>query len=533
MKNKRKHSKGLIVLVTLFVTAFTGMIGTFAWENFGQRAFNATYYEGDDYADIEVEKRIVGEDATLPNAGFVLYRDERASDALDANWQQVTTDIFGTAIGPTFTTGTGGRFSLRHLPVGAYRLVEYHIPLGFGLVAGNRYTYFTITIDSDGELVVLMDDELVDVIPVYNERTNDDLAVDKIVTNVDGSELTYEQRNRLFRFNLELLDGTTAILGPFAYTVYQLYVDYNGHVTGVGTVPLRTGTTSITGSFDLRHGERAVFYGLPVGVIYRVSEVIPDHFNVTASGTEGIIRDQSDADEWLNHATIWNNYRPETTPDDGYLVIEKVLVGEFDPELDPDDIPTCFYFTVIIGEETERVCIVPGYPWTSERFPVGTPFEVVEDDYSHLGMIAVPSRVTGQIVSGQNVVTVTNHIDPDLDGEGDLVVSKRVVGEGYDPYKEFNFTLTLTQIPVVEIPLLDEEGNLVLDEDENPVYELSSTVTIYINGEPRIISAPTWEYAFSLRAGESLDFRNIPAGTQFVIVEEATENFIQGVVSYG
>lgn len=538
----QNRSRVISVLIALLLTAVFSLSATLAWENIGQRAFNVTYEAN--YSDVIVEKRIAGENALLPGAEFVIERWEFIEYDEDEDevwgWVQVRADIFGVSfLAPTFTTDENGQFLLPQLPVGEYRLVEIDIPTGFGLVNNNPYTEFTLTFNAENEIVVLVGNEVVDLVVVYNERLFDELAVDKIVINADGSELTDAQRELQFTFDVEFRDAAGYVLpAPHSFVIYRDGV--------LVTEPETEWLTTSAGLFQLRHGERAVFRDLPIGITYVVNETLPFGFDVVGSGTAGIIVDQRAADELLNHANFTNTYRLTTVePAAGYLVINKFLIGEFtsdgeqNPDLDADaenddsdqvTLPVCFIFTIRIGDYEFEECIVPGTPWVSARFPVGTPFEVIEHDYSHFGIVVENNNVTGQIIAGQNVVTVINHVQPDLTGYGEVVVTKYVTGVGYDPESLFRFTITLENLPIVLVPVVDEAGNSVLDENNEPVYAIAD-VTILINGEQRVISAPFWEEDFDLPAGGTATLSQIPAGTQVTVYEHYKANFIQGLVS--
>ena len=508
-KKSGKYSKyGLIPLFTLI--AIFSLSGTLALESISQRAFNATYEEVP-YLEVEVEKRVEGDVHTiLPGAEFTLWNVDAEPET------QVLVDANQNPIGPTFITDENGRFGFTLHP-GNYCLVEEHIPTGFGLIDDNNRTCFSIAQDGDGELVLIMDETEVDYVAVYNRRLHGDLIVDKIVVNEDGDELTGVQQNQLFTFNIDFTYNDANFPGPHDYVVYQLLFNTAGEVTGQGP-QLRTGSVNSNGTFQLRHGERAVFYHIPTGVVYEVSEIVPEGFDLVANGTSGVIEYQGTNEEPVNHAVFTNIIQEEGPgPDDGYLVVEKYVIGDLDPA-DRE-----FQFTVIIGGEEFTFTLGHGDYWASERFPIGTPFEVVEDDYSEYGIISSPNQVTGQILTGRNVVPFTNHVDPDDDGEGDLIVSKRVVGEDYDPDQIFSFTLTLK-----DIPLCLPNGEIDMEEAEDACED----VIIYVGGVPHIITTSEWTYDFELMADESLDFRNIPAGVGFTVIEHETAGFIQGIISY-
>ena len=481
------------LLAAIIFISSIGLVGTLAWENFGQRVINPNYDEAL-YLEVEVEKRIIdidGNETTDPlaDATFVLY------EVSEEPYRQVSTDAHNRPIGPTFTTNDEGRLYF-DLPLGNYCLIEIGIPEGFGPELDDDAepilrTCFSIERDENDErqLVLIRDEEEVERIYIYNRELSGDLIVEKEVVNEDGSELAEEQLEQEFTFRVHfVLDDE-----PFDEVVDYRIEDEDGIV--------RTGSLQTGETFTLRHGERAIFENLPVGLSYEVDEEVPDGFDASGTNTAGDIVYGEDS----NHAHFTNT-APENDLDDEYLVVEKQVVGALD---DPN---RQFQFTITIptGGESQIVYLRHGERWTSDAFPVGTPFTIVERQYE--GFVSNPSNISGNLTAGMDSIIFRNHVvgEPDPDDVGSLEVSKRVIG---DPERNphFRFDLVLEGLPTE----FTEDGQ--------------DYAVVTINGQDYRVSAPRWEYTFFLQAGQSIIFDNLPAGVNYRVTEQAHPDYIQQI----
>ena len=505
------------LLIALIIIGSMGLVGTLAWENFGQQALNANFEIVPDL-EVEVEKRIIDLDGNpttevLAGAVFVLY------DVSEEPYRQVLTDASGHPIGPTFTTDEAGiiRFTL---PVGTYCLEEIYIPVGFGPARDDDdepifRTCFEIIIDEEVEeiddvayedgdeevasefddhglkLLLIRDDEEVERIYIYNREIAGDLIVEKEVINEDGSDLTAAQLAEEFTFYVYLAQDDRAFTAPVDFRIENAA----GEVVEEGW--LQTGD-----SFTLRHGWRAIIENLPIGVSYEVREEIPEGFDVSASGTTGDIAYGEEENLALFTNTVPEDVDP---PEVGVLVLEKIVVGEM---TNPNQ---QFEFTVTIDGVSQTVFLRHNQRWTSDEFPVGTPFAVIERAES--GFISNPSDMNGQLTTGENLITFRNYVIPEEPAEeGGLRVSKTVTGTPPNNPR-FEFELVLTNLPT--------------DFTENG----SNYAIISINGTEHRVPAPTWTHTFFLRDGEEILFDNIPAGVIYRVTETRHPDFTQQRVS--
>ena len=157
-------------------------------------------------------------------------------------------------------------------------------------------------------------------------ETGAELEVTKEIENSDGSEVTAEQKAINFKFAITFNDGK-----EYPYSIDD-------------------GSEQIldNGTFTLKHGETAVFKGVPVGVLYKVMEVASeDEYIISADNHTGNIKIDN------NKVRFTNN--PKEAVDKGSLIVAKTVTGT-DSAIDLD---TMFDFVVELGEDPDAV-----YPYT-------------------------------------------------------------------------------------------------------------------------------------------------------------------------
>ena len=489
----KKYHKLINVSLGLLIVLTMALTGTHAWSSLNQRAFNATYQEADLDFEIILQKFEIdlgGERTENPvaGAGFVLYQwDEDEGD-----WVQGLLNGNGL-----FFTNVNGQIVFNLLP-GDYVLREHTLPNGFGPAfddAENPITswYFTIRENSDtGELELVVDGYVVDdhTIVVFNQRLDGDLEIEKTVVNADGSPLTQEQLAQPFEFIVTFSDDESR--------TYRIFAGDELYSPNLYTVPSG-------GSIFLRHGQRAVFTGIPLGVEYQVREVRPDGFVVSGTNAQGVIS----GDPSL--VSFENEYTPDSGGNrSGNLIIGKEVRGE-GADLDRE-----FRFVVYLGDERHEFTLRHGETREFENIPVGTPYIVYEYDYSEDGYWVNIGVRRGYITGHRPIEIwfVNRFIDPGCpsckEGEGDLEIGKTVVGDEIDENQLFDFNLTLSRFPVgveeIEVMVNGEPYTMVLDADR------------------------TYHFEFQLRHGEWFRIEGLPHGVWYDVIEAAVSGFIQEIV---
>ena len=198
--------------------------------------------------------------------------------------------------------------------------------------------------------------------PWLDDLPDGDLVIEKQVVNLEG-ELTPELLERAFQFTVDFFDELDEYdepihaAGDFAFFIYP----YEGDAPVMQTI--QSG-----GTFDLRHGERAIFPNLQGGLQYRITEDVPSDFDVSTVGDQGVIGIGD------NHAVFTNTYNPaEPPPADTSLIVRKELTGDV-PE---DQQDAYFYFVVSIPafggypNREWRFSIQAGSEWQLDNLPIG------------------------------------------------------------------------------------------------------------------------------------------------------------------
>lgn len=117
----------------------------------------------------------------------------------------------------------------------------------------------------------------------------------------------------------------------------------------------------------------------------------------------------------------------------------------------------------------------------------------------------ITAEKDGEEGNKQSQIVFTNKYVKDVD----LVISKNTVGEQADKTKDFGFTITFIKSATA---------------DEN---ETSYTGMI---GEKSIECAIGQETTFKLHDGQSIEFKNLPAGTRYVVKEnEESDNYTPAI----
>ena len=481
--NKSTNHKVIAVLLSLLILFVIGTANTLAWQNTNQGAFSPAFDRVEDLFQLvilkhEINLRGEATENPVPGAGFVLFNR-------DTEEQIILDDV------TVFVTDEFGRITL-YLPVGNYVLREYRFPVGFGpkIVNGEPVSswYFTIARNLQTRLLelVVTGQEFEDrKLLVFNQRLGGNLEIEKEVTNADDSDLTEEQRARMFEFVVTFSDEQER-----RYVIYQGNERYSEAVY----------TVSSGGSIFLKNGQRAVFEEIPVGVHYRVVEVVPENFQVIGTNAQGVI--DYHRTSYVSFRNIYNVLPSEY----GSLFIGKIVTGE-GANLEKE-----FRFVVTIGEETYWFYLSHEEVRGFENIPVGTPYSVAEYDYSEEGYWVNITYRAGYITrDGIEIWFVNQFIDPGepQDGYGDLEIEKTVIpnqNEDINREQLFNFTLELTNLPSGEIEIFVNNERYLIDTDET-----------------------NYTFQFQLRHGEMFSIEGLPHGTRYDVVEEDVPGFIQEI----
>ena len=419
-------------ILSIFLTAVFALsavlTGTFAWQSISQTAKNELGGSVERPVETELLKLQKLPDGTetdrpVPGASFYLFTAE------------------GEQIGGLYHTDENGKIPVR-LPPGDYYFEEFSPAPGFDFdkeEQGERITRYPFTITGEETEPV--------VVTVYNVRKQGPLTIEKTVQNADGSPLTEEQKQQEFTFVVTFSDG-----GAYSY-----------RIDGGELQEIASGGTLV-----LKHGQKAVFEGLPMGVTYHVTEQPVPGYTVSASGHTGTITEAGST------ARFVNTYAPEIP---GSLEISKELKNADGTELTEEQKQKEFAFVVtfsdggayeytIDGGEPQQLpsgdtlVLKAGQTAVFENLPNGITYTVREIDAA--GYLPVVEEVSGTIVGGEHALAIFQNRVPEEPGK--LIVTKQLAGEypEADKDKEFHFTLIVDGV----------EQEFVLKPGESMEFEL-------------------------------------------------------------
>ncbi len=267
--------------------------------------------------------------------------------------------------------------------------------------------------------------------------------------------------NKDFEFTITLSD--TTINGTFSDLVFN-----NG-----------------VASFTLHGGESKTIEGLPNGVQYTIVET-----DYSASGyITTKIGDTGTIDENSPKAATFTNTRNTY----GSLTVNKTLAGN------AADATKNFNFTVTLGDPTVNgvygamtfnngvatFTLKGGESITATNLPNGATYTVAEEDYLAEGYLTVKTNDVGIIIGNQ---TITASFTNTRNAVGTLTITKNLEGNDVEVNKDFEFTITLTDLTI------------------SGVY---GEVT-FANGIA----------TFTLKGGQSKVVENLPNGVGYIVAEK-------------
>ncbi|MCP1111557.1 DUF7601 domain-containing protein [Ohessyouella blattaphilus] len=258
---------------------------------------------------------------------------------------------------------------------------------------------------------------------------------------------------------------------------------------------IRVGEQSYT--CDLKDGERYEIDSIPVGTPYEVVEddYYSEGYVTKVTGTNGTMVEGEVIAAFTNTLT-----EPPTEDTYGDLILRKVVPGAGDTK--------DFIFYVKVGNNApERVVLKSGEEYKVSDILVGTPYQIVEDDYYSDGYITSSIGASGTITQGESLAEYTN--GKKATEKGDLEISKEVLKETGEE-QEFTFNISFSDGN--DYPYTFDDGKPEVSAREEGSQELE-------------------EGKFILMSGEKVTFKNLPAGVTYTVEEEAKEGYLQGILT--
>ena len=460
LKNYQRLISAGLALVLILTIAVSG---TFAWQNsqtvkneVKQVLYTAELHKYErDSSGAETEK-------PLSDAVFLLFR---ADD---------------TQVGDVYTTDVNGKITVS-LAEGSYYFREQTPPENYEPDTDEEdqpITDYPFTI-TGGETEPV-------VVTAYNRLRSSTLTVSKTVHNADGGVVTEEQAQIPFTFTVTFGDG-----GSYDYTV------------GGGEPQ----TLASGGTLQLKHGESAVFTGLPVGLGYTVTEQAVENYDIESSGSSGNITTEG------CEAAFCNIYTPVL----GGLTVSKT-VSSAEGELSEEQENAAFDFVVTFSDggsydytvgDGEPQTLVSGGTLQLKHgesavftdIPAGVTYTVSETVGEDAGYVAEVTELSGTILADETAEAAFRNVYQENVGVGGLEVSKTVS---------------------------NEDGSELSEEQENAAFDFVVTFSdggsydyTVGDGEPQtLVSGGTLQ----LKHGESAVFTDIPADVSYTVSETVGED---------
>lgn len=502
--------KSRVLLSALLLTMIvTGITGTLAWNSGRQSALNLGQTRMGErpvhLLKLEIDTEGNQTELPVPGADFLLF--EIPANNPDSPVQ----------IQATFTTDQEGRITVS-LPPGRYFFQEIRLPYSFApdLDSENqpirRYD-FTVTEESNNERPI---------VTAYNRRLAGDLIIEKTLVNDDGHPLSPEQLAQLFEFRVTFSDGGT----------YKYQIDGQGAMH-----ELTSGET-----LSLRHGQRAVFTGVPVGVHYMVEEI--NFQNGQANNSSGNIHSEPSLASFTNRdMTRRGNLilEKEVVNSDGSGVTPEQKLIDFNFEVELSNVPDGASFryttnryqidddpnndadtregTVSSGD---TLTLRHGEILTIHNLPVGASYKIRE--VATAGFVSGTETVQGNIVQD----TTPHHrfvnsyqvggVDPE---PATLSFEKQVVSENEAMLeREFEFEVTFEPSDGQTFQYRIIEGST-----EGALQDFVSGDTIRLRHGQKVVFA-------DLPAGLAYNIREIPSDDFFEMLDEVNGTTIIGGTSH-
>lgn len=488
----------LFSLLCLLLLA-TGITGTWAWSSGRQSAINDGQVQTAKRTVqlLKLERDTEGNttDIPVPGADFALYAITQQDPEL---YEQVILEDEAL-----WTTDADGRISLA-LPPGRYFFREVRLPYGFAPdkdQQGQELRRYDFTVEPstpNGSTVVT----------AYNRRLSGDLIIEKTLENDDGRELSELQRAQIFEFRVTFSDG-----GAHSY---QINGEGEEH-------QLASGET-----LKLRHGQRAVFSALPVGLHYEVVEVGFQYGQ--ADNTSGNIKHEAPS------VVAFTNFGKTRTLDiekevinfDGSEVTEEQKLLEFEFTIQLTDVPedTSFRYTTNryqIDDDPENdddiregklahgdtIKLRHGEILTIHDLPIGTSYKVSESGREDF--VSETEYVSGEIVAdtASNRHLFRNIYQPEGQLPSFTALAFTKIVDSDDPadlkeYFEFEVTLEPHEGQTFQYRIIegDEEGDLI----------------DFVSGG-----------IIRLRHGQKALFQDLPPGLTYRMREISTDPYIEAL----
>ncbi|MBQ8401184.1 MAG: Cna B-type domain-containing protein [Clostridia bacterium] len=456
---KKFLQRYILVLCSLVFIVAAITSGTLAWQSIGQTAANVLLGINPPICYVQLLKTDQNGEP-VPGAEFTLH------------------EVGGEQIGGIYTTDEDGRIILPDkLPKGDYYFEEVTPPVGYTYTlddAGWPVFFYDFTVEKGDTLLEVKAEDL-----YIGDQGS--LLLHNIVKNENGSPLTDEQLALPFTYHVNFSEDSEE---GYTYVIFGGGIREYGEIPGNdGEIPSYMDTKTIRSgeTLQLSHGQTAIFYDIPNGVLYNITQDPMPDYRTESTGHQGTIRD--------NEArAIFINIYAEKEAEPGSLTITKDVAGE------NADSGVNFNFIAVVGGVEHGFTLRAGQSHTISDLPVGTAYTVYEA--AEEGWSSLTERYSGKIASGEEVLLpFVNVPKEDTDETGSLTITKRVNG---DSNPDDRFTMEV---------LFSDSGEYLYT----------------IGGEAFTLSE---DNTLTLAAGEMAVFDHIPGGVRYSILETNSAGYI-------
>lgn len=287
---------------------------------------------------------------------------------------------------------------------------------------------------------------------------------------------------------------------------------------------------STTKTFSLAHNESEVLLNVPVGVEYTVKETNGAGYTTTVRKTVGDTAGGDEAYSSNGYVLTLTDKATEliftNTFKEGQLTVSKAVSGP-EPAGSEYEIRVTFAGGNLLSEIAAAIdgqnvaatstgvfdiTLGAGESALFTNIPEGVTYTVNETDAGSADSVSYSYSDSAKVIADkdQDTVTVTNTYDtPSV-----LTISKVVPSTGYDasPDGRFGFSVRFYNIVEGEGDEPPTEQDYTLKSFEMPTAPAGANFTKVSQG-----------YTFTLGAGESLTFDNLPVGIHYQVEETSTQ----------
>ena len=288
-----------------------------------------------------------------------------------------------------------------------------------------------------------------------------------------------------------------------------------------------------THNISLKNGESHEIDGIPKGISYQVMEVdySDEGYATTGTGTQGTIVTGENVAAVVNTVVL-------SSPEEEYgtLRLEKHVTGEgadFDKE---------FVFHVHIGEQEPEIRKLKGGEHVEiEDIPVGTQYQIVEENYYHEGYQTSSSGASGTITGGVNLATYTNEYEESIVGRAELTIEKTVIAANGSRRMQSEEGRTEREAERRVEGQIDREAERQIEgqmkQEEQPTFTFKVVFSdgnaysfVRSNGSTTSEPQELVDGELRLKHGEKAIFSNLPVGVRYEVVEGSVEGYLQETI---